>query len=369
MGMVGNKQGNLRLVNSANRKFNPDLLEVARDIRGRTQSQVAKAADVTQALLSKVEHGLVEPSPEVVARIAMALRFPPGFFYQRGGAQGLPPYHYRKRKKLSAKILSMINAEIEIRRRHLAKLLKARDEDPLKPIPQYDVDAYGGAPAEIARLVREYWLMPRGPVRDLCALIENAGGIVVPCSFGTGGILDGVSFRQEGMPPLIFIDRHIPGDRFAFTLAHELGHLIMHSVPVQDEVMEDQADAFASEFLMPAKDIRPYLANPSLPQLAKVKAYWRVAISALLKRAGDLELVSSYQAKEIWMQYSRAGYRRQEPVPIERDEPHAVDAYIQFHMRELGYSVAEMSSLLLLKEDEFEAMYLKQPRLRVVSAN
>jgi Zn-dependent peptidase ImmA (M78 family) len=310
----------------------------------------------------------VKPSPEVVEQIARALRFPVGFFYQRGGAQGLPPYHYRRRKKLSAKLLSMINAEIDIRRRHLSKLIKACAAEPLKSIPEYDIDAYDGSPEAIARMIRGYWLMPRGPVRNLPGLVEAAGGIIVLCSFGTGGVLDGVSFRSEGMPPLIFVDKYIAGDRFNFTIAHELGHLIMHSVPLQDDVMEKQADQFASSFLMPAEDIRPYLAKCTIPQLAKVKPYWRVAIAALIKRADDLNMISSYQSRELWIQYSRAGYRHGEPVAIERDEPQALDHLIQFHMKELGYSVADMCELLLLEEQEFEAMYLKQPRLRVVSS-
>jgi Zn-dependent peptidase ImmA (M78 family) len=329
---------------------------------------VARASDVTQALLSKIEHGLVEPSPEVAAQFAKALRLPVGFFYQQGNVHGLPPYHYRRRKRLSAKLLAMINAEIDVRRRHLTKLIRAREDAPVKPIPAYDIDEYGGSPATIARMVREHWLMPRGPVRDLSGLVEAAGCLIVMCSFGTCGVLDGVSFRMESMPPMIFMDKHVPGDRFNFTLSHELAHLIMHTIPLQDEVMEAQADQFASAFLMPAEDIRPYLTKPSISQLTKLKPYWRVAISALLKRAEDLNMLSSYQSKEIWIQYNRAGYRYEEPVPIEREEPRAVDELVQFHMKNLGYSIAEMCELLLLEEQDFEAMYLKQPRLRVISS-
>ena len=85
------------------------------------------------------------------------------------------------------------------------------------------------------------------------------------------------------MPPLIFMNAAMPGDRYRFTLAHELAHLVLHNQPETDEAMEEQADEFASEFLLPAKEIRPYLARPSLGGLARVKPYWKVSIKALLQ--------------------------------------------------------------------------------------
>jgi Zn-dependent peptidase ImmA (M78 family) len=224
-------------------------------------------------------------------------------------------------------------------------------------------------PSEIARMVREYWLLPRGPVKDLVSLVESAGCIIVVCNFGTCGIMDAISMRIDGMPPLIFIDRTLPSDRFNFTLAHELGHLILHTIPNKDDVMECQADQFASNFLMPEEDVKPYLANISLPQLAKVKPYWRVAIGALLKRATDLNLISSYEARDLWMQYSKAGYRRAEPAAFERSEPRNLARLIEHHLRDLKYSLRDMSDLLLMEEDEIRAMYLGQPKLRVVASN
>lgn len=44
-------------------------------------------------------------------------------------------------------------------------------------------------------------MLPRGPVSNLVELIEEAGGIVIIARFGTS-LLDGLSFRTEGLPPL-----------------------------------------------------------------------------------------------------------------------------------------------------------------------
>jgi Zn-dependent peptidase ImmA (M78 family)/DNA-binding XRE family transcriptional regulator len=345
------------------------MLVIARDLRKLTQATLAKRAGVTQALLSKIENGLTQPSSEVAAQIAASLRLPITFFYQRADAVGLPPYHYFRRKKLPAKLLASITAEVNLRSHHIRKLLRSFEPEPARPIPQYDLDMIGAEPSEIARMVREYWMLPRGPVKDLVSLIESAGCIVVVCNFGTCGIMDAISMRIDGIPPLIFIDRTLPSDRFNFTLAHELGHLILHTIPNKDDIMECQADEFASNFLMPKEDIRPYLSNISLPQLAKIKPYWKVAIAALLKRATDLDLLSEYEARDLWIQYSKAGYRRAEPAAFEKIEPKNLARLIEYHMHDLKYSVKDMTNLLLLEEEEFRAMYLGQPKLRVVTSN
>jgi Zn-dependent peptidase ImmA (M78 family) len=86
-------------------------------------------------------------------------------------------------------------------------------------------------------------------------------------------------------------------DRSRLSLAHELGHIVMHTAPDDDEKMESAAHRFAAAFLMPASDIKPYLISPRLSTLRRVKAYWRVSIKALIKRAFDLALITPSQYK------------------------------------------------------------------------
>src|SRR5580658_6966645 len=94
-------------------RFNPDMLRLGRDARELTQSELAEASGVTQALISKLEHGLVtEPSEEVVAALSQALKFPPAFFRQPDRAIGFPHFHYRRRAKMGAKELARIEAII-----------------------------------------------------------------------------------------------------------------------------------------------------------------------------------------------------------------------------------------------------------------
>jgi Zn-dependent peptidase ImmA (M78 family)/DNA-binding XRE family transcriptional regulator len=349
-------------------RFNADMLKLARDAREFTQADLAKHAGVTQALVSKIENGLItQPSDDVVAKLADAVRFPPKFFEQDERVVGFPHFHYRKRTKLGTKALAHLGAIINIRRQHVSKLLRSYECAPGKPIPQIDLDELGSTPERVAEKMREYWMLARGPIPNVVELIESAGGIVILCRFGTS-LLDGISFRAEGLPPLFFMNRDVPGDRFRFSLAHELGHMILHAIPSDDHKMEDEAHRFAAAFLMPASEIKPYLAAPKLSTLARVKAYWKVSIKALIKRAHDLKLITDNQYRWLNVQYSKA-FKSGEPVPIEGELPTRLRSMMQYHLTELGYSFPDLAKLLCINSDDLERAYLPKQGIRLVISN
>jgi Zn-dependent peptidase ImmA (M78 family) len=198
-------------------------------------------------------------------------------------------------------------------------------------------------------------------------LIEAAGGIVVLCRFGTT-LLDGISFRSEGLPPLFFMNRDVGGDRFRFSLTHELGHMIMHSIPEDEEKMEDEAHRFAASFLMPAVEIRPYLANIKLSALSRVKSYWKVSIKALIKRARDLKLMTDNQYRWLNVQYAKS-FGAGEPIPIDVEKPSLLRSMVEYHLRELHYTIQELAAFLSVNKDDLERAYVERPGLRLVVSN
>lgn len=348
--------------------FNADMLRLAREAREMTQADLAREASVTQALISKLEHGLIgQPSDEVLGNLAKALRFPTAFFHQRERAIGFPAFHYRKRTKLGAKPLARIGAVINIRRQHVARLLRSYDLEVAKPIPQIDLDESGLTPEKVAERLRAYWMLPRGPVACVVDTIEQAGGIVIMTSFHTK-LLDGISFRSEGMPPLFFMNKDVAGDRFRFSLAHELGHIVMHTVPDDDQKMEEEAHRFAAAFLMPASDIKSYLISPKITALGRVKAYWKVSIKSLIKRTYDLKLITDSQYKNMNVQYNKS-FSEGEPYEIQVEEPWRLRDIIKYHCNELGYSLADLARLLAANEADVERAYLPRQGLRLVVSN
>ena len=79
------------------------------------------------------------------------------------------------------------------------------------------------------------------------------------------------------------LNRNHPADRMRFTLAHELGHIVMHRFPTIN--MEREADEFAACLLVPTNDIKTYFfaaRKVDLRLLAALKPEWRVSMASLL---------------------------------------------------------------------------------------
>ena len=343
--------------------FNHHMLTLAREARGLTQVELSSTLDLGQGTLSKYEAGILAPPNEVVDDFSGALGFPPEFFGEQGTPYGLPPFHYRRRKKLSAKTLGQIVAEMNIRRLHLKKLLLSFEVKSNGFVPEIDRDEYRGrgkaylTPEDAARVVREMWMVPRGPIDNMVELVENNGGIIIHCDFGTD-LIDAMSQRIDGMPVLFFVNINAPSDRVRFTLAHELGHMVLHTVSVKDdEEMEDEADAFAGAFLLPADDVRPQLRRFDLRQLANMKGYWKVSMAAIAMRAERLNLITPYQSKMFWIEMSKLGYKKQEPNEPPKEHPKLLRHMVAFHLNKLGYSIGELAKLLHLRLAEFSEMY------------
>lgn len=347
-------------------RVNPDCLKLGRQARGLNQTQLAEAAKMTQGAISKFENSLSEPGEDAIAKIAEALRLPVSFFYQQDRIYGLPvsvSMSYRKKASVGVRAIEQLEAEVNVRIMHLRRLLSSVDFEPELQFPQFDIDEFGGSAAKVAEVVRGLWQIPSGPIRNLVDVVERAGCIVFACDFQSLGV-DGLTLQPRGLPPCVFLNSSMPGDRQRFTLAHELGHAIMHQVPNSN--MEQEADEFASALLMPARDISPEFAGGvTLQRLAALKPVWRASMASLLMCAKRVGAVSESQSSYLWRQFSKAGYRTKEPVElaIPTEQPRVLNDILQAHVSDLGYSVAELSRMLHVFEVDLLDMHrLEQPK-------
>jgi Zn-dependent peptidase ImmA (M78 family)/transcriptional regulator with XRE-family HTH domain len=340
------------------RQFYPEMLILARESRGLTQQDCARDLGISQSEMSKIEAGLREPSSELIARFASLLRYAAGFFFVADRMMGSSSNcaYYRKRKSASLHIIRQALAIANVRRIQISRLLisGSAELDPQNQFRRIDITEHPAGADAIAQTVRTMWSVPPGPVQDLTRIVEDAGGIVFRCNFGSGKI-DAMSQWIQSLPPMFFVNQEIPCDRMRWTLAHEIGHVVMHSLPTEN--IEQEANTFAAEFLMPSREIRPYLTDLSLPKLAAMKPYWKVSMNALLKRACDLGTITERQRSYLWMQMGAHGYRTHEPVPLPQEEPSLVREIVEFHTKELGFSMGELAQLMLMNEDEVRSEF------------
>lgn len=351
-------------------EFNPEMLILAREYRGLTQTELAEQIGVKQGTISKIEAGLQSPDA-FTAQMSRTLSFPEEFFKQPDRVFGFNSavFFHRKRQALPDKILRRLHASMNIMRMRVHRLLRSVPSDDSRTLlfRRLEIGDYKNNPEEVARLTRSMWYVPSGPVRSVTETIEIAGGVVIPMDFGSRHA-DAVSEWVPGFPPIFLTNANndITGDRLRLTLAHEIAHVLLHAYP--DPEMEAQANDFAAEFMMPRREIKASLYNLTLLKLAQLKRIWKVSMATLIQRAHELKTITDNQRRYLFMALSKRGQRLREPVetdiPIER--PTGLKELVKAHV-DLGFSTRELMKLLFVTDEgEFRSAYLGANQLRLI---
>jgi len=350
----------------ANSTVNNKMLVLAREYRGISQHDLAKKLSVTQGTLSKYELGILLPSEGFLMSLGKQLNVPLGFFKREGDI--FPPnLYYRRTTKASKKILTKAEAEMNIYRLNIQRLLKSIEiEGTVLPI--FDIESFG-TPEIIARKLRQLWKIPLGPINNLFELIERKSIIIVQCDFDSQEIA-GRSMYTDDKHPIIYLNKNMPMDRKRFTLAHELFHLIAHVFTVIDHSrdVEKEANLFAGEFLVPSEDLEKHLfKNITIEHLADLKRYYKVAMQSLLIKITKDKPLSKNQARYLWATFSKLGLRKQEPPELEPPIESPVFLYkmIDLFQNELGYSDEEIDNVLTLKSEEWKEKYLSNNKTKL----
>jgi Zn-dependent peptidase ImmA (M78 family) len=338
--------------------INPRMLTFARESRRLTQKALADASNTWQSSVSRAEAGVDRPSAAAVEAWAAVLRYEPTLFEQPDSMVLPRTPLFRKRAALKKVDTDATAAILHIRCRQVEAMARAV-EVPEEDVPKINLDAEGGTAAEAAQWLRAKWRVPSGPIADMARLVEDHG-IVVARLGVVGDAFMGVSIVDSGHPTML-VSSDAPGCRDRWTLAHELGHIVLHHHRRNDlvEDCEDEADQFAAEFLMPAQEIRHHFGpKVGLAELAQLKRHWRTSMQALVGRARQVRRISDSQEDRLWRLISAKGYRRKEPVDVGVDHVEIIDEMVRVHLAELGFTVRELAKALWLHEEEFRQAFL-----------
>ena len=185
---------------------NPEMLVLARESRGLTQSEVARLLGVSQGYVSKTESGLLEPTDDALSKLAGLLDYPEPFFRLADPVYGpgVTEFWHRKRQAATAKQMWRVYAETAAAASSTSAAGLWSRWSFRRPSSGSTSNEFDG-PSDVAGAVRNAWNLLQGPVRDLTRAVEDSGGIVVRCDFGTR-LVDAVSRWVPGMPPLFFLN-------------------------------------------------------------------------------------------------------------------------------------------------------------------
>jgi Zn-dependent peptidase ImmA (M78 family) len=125
----------------------------------------------------------------------------------------------------------------------------------------------------------------------------------------------------RGETPYVFLNTMKSAEHSRHDGAHELGHLALHKHGgPHGRQAEDQANEFASAFLMPAADVLAVLPRVhTLNQIIEAKKRWGVSVMSLIHRLNRLGIMSPWQYRMFCMDATEKGYRRAEPYGMARE--------------------------------------------------
>jgi Zn-dependent peptidase ImmA (M78 family)/DNA-binding XRE family transcriptional regulator len=339
-----------------NVKVNKEMVILGRESLGLTQKELAEATSLTQATISRYESGLIDVPAEQVAVLARVLKRPESFFYWSERLYGASGFYHRKLKSLSVRELHMIHARVNFLRMQAARLLRYAKIRSTYSFHRLNRAEYGG-PKKCAQALRHLWQLPTGPIRNVVNSVEAAGGVVCRCSLGTQKA-DGISqwpLDDDKLPPVFFVRDSAPGDRMRWTLAHEIGHVVMHHAPTTDP--EAEADEFAGEFLMPSAEIGPQLYNMTLPKAAELKGYWRTSMASIVRQAYQLGKISKERYTQLFKQIYAKMYHKCEPIPVPPEEPALFAQLARVQRTKFQRSDRELGEILGETEDSIRENY------------
>lgn len=296
----------------------------ARDFCALTQVALADLSGLPQSRISEIESGRVRSTTEDVERISRATGFPASFFHA-GPLPDLSDGYFRRLKRGKA----VASRQVRAQARQIVDLVQRAEGvvtmPPIRVAPVRGVDDIEALAAQ----VRDHaGLGQRDPIPNLTRAVERSGVVVAALP---GAITDHYGFSAwpdfglDGRPIILF-SRTDPGDRQRFTVAHELGHLLMHSPLRDDEIDRDdaekEANRFAAALLLPREVALEAMQAPlTLTQLANIKAANGVSIGLCAQRARDLGLITDARFVSLRKQMTSRGWHRKEPVEVPPESP------------------------------------------------
>lgn len=340
------------------KQINRNYIILARESRGLSQVEFANKLSMSPANLSKIEQGMISVDDSYINDFANILSYPISFFYQADEIKQ-SFMNYRKRQVVSPKLLTPIDAKMNVYRLHIEFLMNALQFKSAE-LPVLDVEKLG-TPQKCAIKLRKLWEMKEGVIGNITKLIESKGVIIDSFPFATDRV-DSRTILSGGGQPIIFTNKSLLGDRLRFSLAYELGHLIMHlsTTPNLDRDVDHEANLFAAEFLMPETAIRPdFDGGITLSILGELKRKWKVSMQSLLYRADDLGYLTYNQKRYLLTQFNQMKIRKREPEEFDvvKETPTLLKNMIVKYKTKYKADNPQLAERLNLSLSEFIEIY------------
>jgi Zn-dependent peptidase ImmA (M78 family)/transcriptional regulator with XRE-family HTH domain len=312
-------------------------LKIARAASGLSLRELEAAIDnrVTAQAIGKYERNEDMPSSGVLSILADALKVSEDYLLASEDLI-LEGVEFRKKQIASKREEAFVEGQtLHLLERYLTieEVLGLRsvewDRPREAPYPMQNVSDAENA----ARAIRVHWGLGIDPIPNLSELLEERGIKVLSSDLTD---IDGLTatVRRKGAAslPVIVVNKNAWSERKRFTLAHELGHMLIECAP--GVKVEDVANRFASAFLMPVealwREIGKHRTMISLGELLALKQLFGASIQAITYRCHDLGIINNAAYRRLFQVFNENGWRKppyKEPGEIDpsREEPRRME--------------------------------------------
>ncbi|SAL61110.1 helix-turn-helix domain-containing protein [Caballeronia humi] len=337
-------------------------LNRARKAAGLSLRELGARVGLTHAAIKKYEDEQATPTSATLLNLARTLNVRMEYFF-RPETASLDRIEYRKRSSLPKKRLDAIEHEVidQIERRiELEALFPTPPVAAFAPVEGLpDVIDDASQIEHAAEAVRDAWDLGYDPIPDLIDVLEARGVRVFMIDANADAKFDGLAASVNDMP-VIVVGSNWPGDRQRFTLAHELGHLMLAGRIGASFDEETVCNRFAGAFIIPQHSVIQALgAHRSViepKELSLLKEEFGLSMAGLLYRARDLGIVTPAWRDEQARLFRNKGWHVAEPGKRHPAQKAHLFEQMVFHALAEGYiGESKAAELLSMSLSAFQA--------------
>lgn len=335
-----------------------------RKASGLNQGAVADKAGLSRAAYIAIEKGKSNARSETLHRIAGALGVNirdlfvemPELKHVRFRMKKVTEQKRKAREQQIIKIAMWLKdynfLEMKLGKKRPYKLSVLKEKDPVK------------LAADVRALLK---IKKDEPINDIYEVVNEAG-IKLHLTEMPVDDFFGVSIGEgDGGPAIsVNVSKGISIERQIFTIAHEMAHLILHGnsfktdVFIDDKVEEDEANSFASYFLMPGEEFKNAFDRCRgmhwVDAVLTVKRYFRVSYRTVQMRLINIGMADSsiYQkfAVESKRMYGFNLKNHEEPVALKEPDTSSSNIIMEERLHSLVREAVEKDIITISKAAE-----------------
>lgn len=330
-----------------------------RTAKGLSQAHLADAAELSRVGYRNIETGATAPRVDTLMRLAAALDV--RLEELLAPVRTLRGVRFRAQKKMTTR--GELLADVARWLDDYIALETLVDEKPAFGFEPVRKGVAASRPGEArakkaAALARTQIGAGDAPIGNICGLLEENGVKVYTPKLGSEGFF-GLSVAEADGGPAVIVNtwERLSVERWIFTAAHELGHLLLHldaydvAKAEEDPGQEKEADTFASHFLMPDSLFQKKLTEarglPLVKLVFKLKRFFRVSWKSVLYRIAS----ETPNGGRLWQRFQSEYRAMTGRTLLKADEPDGLGAADFYGSVEPSAKIADEPEHLL--EDDF----------------